>query len=60
MKFFAIFFLIMTAGSAVFYFVDGPDSGMQYAALGFGVIGSGVLLYNTRKNGAWLNDSTNR
>ncbi len=57
MKFFAIFFLILTAGCAGFWIGDKPGSGMVYPTAFFAVLGAGVMYRNWRKNGSAFSDS---
>ena len=57
MKFFAVFFLVLTIVCGYFWATDGPKSGMGWLTIGFAVLGAGALIYNKRTTGFWLSDS---
>jgi hypothetical protein len=59
MRFFAIFFAVLTIVCGYFWATDAPGSGMAYPTIGFAVLGGGVLLYNKLRNGGFLNDRAN-
>jgi hypothetical protein len=56
MRFFAVFFAVLTVLCGYFWATDAPGSGMVYPTIGFAVLSGGVLLYNKLKNGGFLND----
>ena len=56
MKFFFLFFLVMTALCGYFRATDGPDSGMWIPTLICAVIAIGVGIYNTVVNGGPLRE----
>lgn len=57
MKFFAIFFAVLTIGCGIFWFTDAPGSGMVYPTLIFLAIEAGVLGFNKGRTGSWLSDT---
>jgi hypothetical protein len=56
MRFFAIFFAIITLVCGGFWLFDKPGSGMVYPTIGFAVLAGCVLLFNKFFRGGWLSD----
>jgi hypothetical protein len=60
MKFFALFFAIATTWCALFWLIDGADSGMAWPTIIFALIGGSMLLYNKIRASRILNDQADR